>query len=105
MIFSTLAGIILTFYLGHKMFTTNMFGKLALVSTQQRSEGFLSSDIQLDNMLGKEGTAATILRPAGKVFIENDIYDASVIDGGYIEKGDKILVVKHKTTQLFVRKL
>ncbi len=104
-IFSTLAGIILTFYLGHKMFTTNMFGKLALVSTQQRSEGFLSSDIQLDNMLGKEGTAATILRPAGKVFIENDIYDASVIDGGYIEKGDKILVVKHKTTQLFVRKL
>ena len=54
-------------------------------------------------MVGKMGIALTILRPAGKVEIENNIFDA-VAETSYIEKGEKIEVVKYETSQLFVTK-
>lgn len=55
-------------------------------------------------MLGRTGTAHTILRPAGKVKIGDEVFDATALTG-YIEKGDKIEVVKYETGQLFVRKI
>jgi len=102
-IVATLAGVILTFYIGHKAFTTNMFGRLALESTQDREAGFLSSDIKLDDLKGQEGIANTILRPSGKIRIGEDVYDATATSG-YIEKGEKIKVVRHESSQLFVKK-
>jgi membrane-bound serine protease (ClpP class) len=103
-IVATLAGVILTFYLGHRAFTTNMFGRLALESTQQREAGFVSSDIKLDDLEGQEGIANTILRPSGKVRIGNDVYDATATSG-YIDKGEKVRVVRHESSQLFVKKM
>ncbi|PKP19955.1 MAG: hypothetical protein CVU05_10090, partial [Bacteroidetes bacterium HGW-Bacteroidetes-21] len=42
--------------------------------------------------------------PSGKIEIEGEIYDAAA-ESGYIEKGDKIIVVKFETGQLYVRKI
>jgi len=55
-------------------------------------------------MLGKEGIAKTILRPAGKILIDNETYDATS-ESGFIEKGEKIMVVHYVNAQLFVRKI
>ena len=55
-------------------------------------------------LIGREGIAATILRPSGKVEIDSDLYDATA-ETGYIEKGEKVKVVKYETAQLFVRKV
>ena len=90
-------------WLSKKMFTSQMFGHLALQSVQDSEQGFTSSDIQYQSMIGQEGIAQTMLRPAGKVIINDQYYDATAITG-YIEKGEKITVVKYETAQLFVKK-
>lgn len=78
-------------------------GKLALSKTQKIEEGYTSATKEYSNMLHKNGIARTILRPAGKVEIDGDLYDATAITG-YIEKEEKIIVVGYQTSQLIVKK-
>ena len=96
--------LLLSFYFSRKVFTTTIFGHLALDSTQQVNEGFTSSDNEYKNMVGKKGTAKTILRPAGKVKIEDEIFDATA-EAGFIEKGEPVEVTGYQTSQLFVKKI
>lgn len=102
-IIAMFASILLSIYFGRKVLTTTTFGHLALDSIQDKEQGFTSSDNAYEKMLGKSGVAFTVLRPAGKVKIEEEIYDASA-EAGYIEKGDKIKVTDYQTSQLFVVK-
>jgi len=92
-----------SFWLSKKLFTTTIFGHLALDAEQHREDGYSVSDKKYENMIGKKGVAHSVLRPAGKVKIEGDVYDATALTG-YIEKGDEIEVVKYETGQLFVMK-
>ena len=91
--------------LTRKLFdTSNWFGgRLALVKTQQAEEGYTSATTGYQDMLHKNGVAKTILRPAGKVDIEGDMYDATALTG-YIEKDEQIIVVGYQTGQLVVKK-
>ena len=60
--------------------------------------------IQAENdLVGKAGVTSTVLRPSGKIIIDDEIYDATALTG-FIEKGESIVVVKYETAQLFVRK-
>lgn len=101
---SIFLSIVGSMYLSKKMLTTTIFGHLALDETQQSNEGYSFSDVNYRNMLGKAGMARTILRPAGKVEIDNEVFDATALTG-YIEKGENIEVIKYETGQLFVRKI
>jgi membrane-bound serine protease (ClpP class) len=96
--------LLVSFFISREMFTTTIFGHLALDTVQKAEEGYTSADYTYKTMLGKTGTAFTILRPAGKVKIENDVFDATVLSG-YIEKGESIEVVDYHTGQLFVKKI
>jgi len=87
-----------------KLFTTTIFGHLALEAEQLKAEGLSTSNVKYKSMLGKKGVAWSVLRPAGKVSIEGDVFDATAMTG-YIEKGDEIEVVKYETGQLFVIKI
>ncbi len=102
-IIAMFASILLSFYFGRKVLTTTTFGHLALDSVQEKDQGFTSSDNAYEKMLGQSGIAFTVLRPAGKVKIGDEIFDASA-EAGYIEKGDKIKVTGYQTSQLFVVK-
>jgi membrane-bound serine protease (ClpP class) len=55
-------------------------------------------------MMGKEGIAKTVLRPAGKIQIDDETYDATA-ETGFIDKGAKIRVTNYINAQLFVRKI
>ncbi len=92
-----------SFWISKKLFTTKIFGHLALDTEQHREEGYTVSNVKYAGMIGKEGIAHSVLRPAGKVMVEGDIYDATALTG-YIEKGVKVKVVKYETGQLFVVK-
>lgn len=92
-----------SFYISRKLFTTSTFGQLALNTVQDARKGYTSADMKYRSMVGMRGLSHTVLRPSGKVIIEDDIYDATA-DSGYIEKGEIISVIKHETAQLFVRK-
>jgi membrane-bound serine protease (ClpP class) len=96
---SIVGSIILT----KQLFGTSHFGNLALAKTQEAEEGYTSASLAYQNMMGHEGIARTILRPAGKVEIEGDQFDATALTG-YIEKGEKIVVVSYQTGQLVVKK-
>jgi membrane-bound serine protease (ClpP class) len=54
-------------------------------------------------MVGKKGTAYTVLRPSGKVMLEGTLYDAYT-RGDYVEKGDSIEVIAAEGTSLRVKK-
>jgi len=94
----------ISIYLSQRLFTTTTFGHLALDTVQNKEEGFTSADKIYSSMIGKTGTAYTILRPSGKVWIDDEIYDATALSG-YIDSESPVEVVSYQTGQLFVRKI
>jgi len=104
-IISLFFSIIGSYFLTKRLFTRNrIFGSLALETVQSKEDGYTASDLHYREMVGKKGTAHSILRPVGKVMIDGEIFDATAITG-YIEKGDMIEVVRYETTQLFVKRI
>lgn len=93
----------LSFWLFGRFIKSSMFSKVSVQSVISKEQGFVGVDMTSKALVGKEGTAFTVLRPSGKVEIENNIYDATA-ESGFIEQGEKIVVVKFETAQLFVRK-
>jgi membrane-bound serine protease (ClpP class) len=104
-IISILISIVASFFITRSLFTQNrLFGSLALETVQSSAEGYTAADNDYREMIGKTGLAHTILRPAGKVKIGDNVYDATALTG-YIEQGDEIEVVRYEGAQLFVRKV
>lgn len=97
-----LGGIVLLFVGGARLSNTRIFKRIALVQTQETSEGYVVKPAA-ESMKGKRGTAYTVLRPAGKVMIDGQLYDAYT-RGEYLEKGDTIEVLDDETTSLRVKK-
>ncbi|NOY37932.1 MAG: nodulation protein NfeD [Chlorobi bacterium] len=98
-----LMGLIFAFILTKELFTSRKL-RFALNTTQQKDAGFIgvSADI-FQNLVGKHGVAKTVLRPAGKIEINGETYDARA-EVGFIDRGEKIMVVRHLTGQLYVIK-
>ena len=65
-------------------------------------DGFVGVDMAAKEVIGKEGMAFTDLRPAGKVMIGIEVYDAVSATGAFIERGKGIRVVKYQTGQVYV---
>jgi membrane-bound serine protease (ClpP class) len=97
-----LGGVILLFVGGSKFMDTRAFRRVALMDTQSRSQGYVSTFVT-ESLKGKQGTSHTVLRPSGKVIIDGKIYDAYT-NGEYIDRGESIEVVGDETTSLRVRK-
>jgi membrane-bound serine protease (ClpP class) len=81
------------------------FGRRLILETElDAREGFASAP-EADLMwLGKRGTAASTLRPAGIATLEGDRVDV-VSDGEFIEAGEPITVVKVDGNRIVVRQL
>lgn len=93
-------GFVLMLWLSNKIGTKGMFRKVALHKDLEESH----SSPSLISLIGKEGIAFTVLRPSGKVMIENELYDG-VSDLGFIEKGTKVKVVRFENAQVYVETL
>ncbi len=100
---SIFLSLILSLYLGKQLFTNKAFAGLALNRDLDTDEGFIGVESTTKQLVGKTGTAETVLRPSGKVLIEDEIYDA-VSEYGYIEKDSKIRVLRYLHGQLYVIK-
>jgi membrane-bound serine protease (ClpP class) len=68
-----------------------------------RKEGVTAQDLDLEGLLGLEGTAVTNLRPSGIALIQGERVDV-VSRGDYVEKGSEILVSEVTGNQIIVRK-
>lgn len=94
------SGLVLIVYLSSKIGKPGIFRNIALTSDQ---EGFVSVSMEPTSLVGKMGEAATVLRPSGKIIIDDEYYDAISIKD-FIEKGDSVKVVKYENFQLYVIK-
>ena len=93
----------LSLWLSQKVGTAGFFKGLALDAQQEKSEGFIGIDTHQKEMIGKTGTAYTVLRPSGKVRIEGELFDA-MAEIGFIQKGDTVKVIRDEAGQLYVIK-
>jgi len=74
---SMFLGLILSLWLGGKLFTAKKaFGGLALNRDMKSEEGFIGVESKPKELIGRTGVADSVLRPSGKVIIDNEIYDA-----------------------------
>jgi membrane-bound serine protease (ClpP class) len=103
-IISTALSISLSIYFGVKLVDSKAFSHLILNASQNKDEGYIAVDTKEFDLVGTEGITTTVLMPVGKVEINNSIYDATA-ETGYIEKGQKVKIIRFETTQLFVRKV
>ena len=95
------AGILLLFFGGAKLTETKAFRRIALTDTQKSSHGY-SVNVNAKELIGKTGIAHTVLRPSGKVMIDDQVYDAFT-RGDYVQKGDSIEVIATEGITLKVK--
>ena len=81
----------------------SLFPNLALRSVEGKENGFIGVDQQMMTLVGKSGIATTVLRPSGKVEIEDEIYDAKS-EYGFIDKGVEVKVIRFESGQVYVVK-
>ena len=84
-------------WLSSRIGAKGMFRKVAL---EADLESATSSPI-LTDLVGKEGRAVTVLRPSGKVEIDENYYDGVSLSG-FIEKGARVIVVRFENAQVYV---
>jgi membrane-bound serine protease (ClpP class) len=96
-------GALLLFFGGTKLSQTKAFKRIALTETQQSTHGYTVNTLE-NSLVGKKGIAYTVLRPSGKVMIDNQVYDAFT-RGDYVEKGEPIEVLATEGITLRVRPL
>ncbi len=98
-----LAALILIFILAKYLPKSRTFNKLVLDVEESSSKGFVTYP-KLDELIGKEGIALTILRPAGTAVIGDQKVDV-VTDGQFIEKDSKVKVVKVEGIKVVVKEI
>lgn len=102
---TTLAGLlgsmILLFVGGVRFTDSRIFARVALMDTMGKDQGY-TSNFKTESMVGKKGVAYTVLRPSGKVLIDDEIYDAYT-RGDYIERDQRIVVTSDEGTSLKVK--
>ncbi len=99
---SLFVSLIASIMLSQRVFASSFFGsKISLKTEQPTANGYSSANLKLKSLVGKVGITETVLRPSGTVVIDEEPYDAKA-QYGYIDKGEKVKVVKFETNQLYV---
>ena len=102
--FSMLTSIILSINISKRLFAGSGFlGRLALKAEGKIEEGYIGVDMSPKTLVGKKGIASTVLRPSGKVIIDDEIYDAKSEDG-FIDMDTEVVVIRYETGQVYVIK-
>jgi len=94
--------LILLLAFGQQIFDSSIFRKMGVAAEMKTDAGFSIRDEAQQKLIGQTGVAITNLRPAGKVEINNEQYDA-VADGSFISSGTGIKVIEVRAAYLVVR--
>ncbi len=98
---SAFVSLMLSFYLASKLLTTSGIShKLALKKTLNVVDGYSSNQQDLNSLIGKRATAATSMRPSGKIDIAGIWYDAT-LEIGMAKKGDSVVITRVEGSRLY----
>jgi membrane-bound serine protease (ClpP class) len=93
--------IVLMFAVGSRIGDSSFFKRIALIDVQDKDQGYVSNSFN-NALIGQIGKSYTVLRPAGKVIIEDQLYDATT-RGNYIEKDIAVTVTAVEGSVLRVK--
>ena len=96
--FGIIGSIVGMFVLSDRIGRDGMFKRFALTADQ---EGFQGTPDEPAKVVGQTGQAITDLRPAGKVEVDGEQYDA-VSERVFVEKGKQVKVLRYSIGQLYV---
>lgn len=85
------AAFVVIFFFGQSILNMPGFNKLVLTSNQEAEDGFSTKRNELYTLIGKEGVVVNQLRPAGKISIEGNLYEA-ISHSGMVDKDTKVKV-------------
>jgi len=91
-------GLVGVLWLSTRIGEKGMFRKVALITDLGNGGGV---DPETHGLVGKTGTAMTVLRPSGRIMIDHEMYDA-VSNQGFIESGKEVKGVRFENMQLYV---
>jgi membrane-bound ClpP family serine protease len=87
----------------YKIFPHTRFGKKFLLAPPEKQAGEAIPDTDdLKGLLGATGTVITTMRPVGMCDIAGKRLEC-MAEGGFVEKGNKVKVIKIESTQVTVR--
>jgi len=87
----------------YKVFPKTRFGKSSTLEPPKRDLGDAIPDTdQLKGLMGAVGTVVTTLRPVGMADFSGRRVEC-VAESGFVEKGQKVKVIRIESTQLTVR--
>jgi len=100
---SILLSFFLSIWASSKLFASRkgIFRNFALHTTISTERSYVGVDQEDKSLVGKVGIAQTVLRLSGKISVEGAIYDA-MSESSFIEKGERIRVVRHEAGQVYV---
>ena len=104
-----MSGVILLpifFGVAFKIFPHTFFGKIFILrDSQKKEEGFSSHEEEkFKVILNKEGISITQLRPIGLAIVDDKKYNVTTT-GEFIDKDEKIRVIKVEGNKIVVRKV
>jgi membrane-bound serine protease (ClpP class) len=101
---SIIVAVLLSLWITNRIGLKNsLFQRVALNAVQKTTDGFVGVPAEITVLTGKTGVADTMLRPSGKVRIDDKMYDA-MSEFGYIDKGEPIRVTRSESGQVYVVK-
>ena len=103
-IISVTTGFILSFWLGRRFLTGHSMlrERVVLTSSMEVDEGWVSRERER-GLVGAHGVVTTVLRPTGKIRIDNLYYEAAASEGFFIEKEEEVVVVRDEGGVLYVK--
>jgi membrane-bound serine protease (ClpP class) len=90
-------------YLSSKLFGNTKKNKFSLLTRQETSEGYIGVQTEISQIVGKKAITKSPLRPAGKIEVDNKLYDA-VSEDGFIDANQQVEVIRFLNNQAYVRK-
>lgn len=91
------------FFFGHKLLGSPLMKSVVLGNDMTAEKGY-TADFLETSFIGNTALTHTVLRPSGKVKIDNEIYDATS-EGDFIGKDVLVEVVKQNGSSLRVREI
>jgi len=99
---SIMISLVTSIYLSQKLISGSYIQGMALNAEQKSKDGYKSFDDKSE-LIGLLGVTLTMLRPSGKIEVNNKVYDG-FSEHGFIDPGEKIIITKYESGQIYVQK-
>jgi len=86
------------------LFEHNIVDEYKEISNEEKADQGFVSYPSIKELIGKEGTALTTLRPAGSAELDGQRYDV-MADWEYIPQGSKIKVIRVEGIKVVVKEI